>query len=173
MASVEMIAKANEKRINALERKLDAFDKEFRKVGDKSSEMSGLAKRISTLETAVKALVMSAKTSGATDTQIANEIKNMKDLIAKREAKIDFLQKNRGDPESDKKLANLEKRKDTLEKAVSALNGQADRNLKASKAEMDKIMAEVTKQGKKLAEAALLESRLKVLEAQMKAALSR
>lgn len=168
MANPEMMAKANEKRINALEKKLDAFEKDFRKSGD----MSGLIKRVNTLENAVKALAVTAKSSGSSDSQVAKEIKNIQDLIAKRDAKIDLLQK-RGDPESDKKIANLEKRKEVLEKTMTAVNGRAERNFKETMAKVDKLNDELVKQGKKMAEAAQLEGRLKSLEAMVLAALGR
>lgn len=166
MANAELMAKANEKRMNALEKKFDAFEKEFRKSGD----MSGLVKRVKTLETAVKALVVTTKSSGAKDGDVSREIDNLKALIAKRDSKIDRL-KNSFDPNAEKKIANLEKRREVLEKTVTSLNGKADRNWKETMAKMDKVNNEMVKQGKKLAETAQLEGRLKTLEALVQAAL--
>ncbi len=115
MANAEMMAKADEKRINALEKKLDLFEKDFRKSGD----MSGLIKRVTTLENTVKAQAITAKSSGSNDIQVSREIDNLKSLIDKRDEKIANLYK-RGDPDSEKKIANLEKRKDVLEKTIAA-----------------------------------------------------
>ena len=161
MASAEMVAKANEKRINALEKKLDAFEKDFRKSGD----MSGLIKRVNTLETAVKAVTVMSKSSGSSDTKVYSELSNLKDLVIKREEKIKILEKT-NDPNAGKKIANLEKRKDVLEKTITALAGRTQRDQK-------EMVDKLNKQAKKLGEAAHLESRLKVLEALVKSALSK
>jgi len=168
MATTEMIAKANEKRINALEKKLDAFEKDFRKSGD----MSGLIKRVNTLETAVKALVVTSKSSGAKDNDVAREIGNLKGLIAKREDKIDKL-RHSFDPDAVKKIANLEKRREILEKTVTALNGKAERDNKEFSDRMNKLNDELQKQAKKMAETAILEGRLKALESMVHSALSK
>ncbi len=171
MANAEMMAKANEKRINALERKLDSYEKEFRKSGD----MSGLIKRINTLETAVKALAVTAKSSGSSDDKVQDELKDLKNLMTKRDDKLEKLKylKNVGDPDADKKIANLEKRRELLEKTIAALNGRTEREHKESMAQIEKMKSDMDKQNKKLFETIKLESRLKILESQVRAALSK
>jgi hypothetical protein len=182
MANAELMAKANEKRMNALEKKLDAFEKDFRKNGD----MSTILKRLITLEAAVKALAVTAKSAGATDSRVEAEIKNMKDRVAEREKEIDRIEKSR-DPNADKKIADLEKRKDVLEKTIVAINGRTDREAKAAEAKIEKLSREadkeqakvdaelkrLTEQAKKFTETTVMEARLKNIEAMVQAALAK
>ncbi len=175
MANAEMMAKANEKRMNALEKKLDAFEKDFRKSGD----MTAVIKRVSTLEAAVKALAATTKGAGATDRDVKGEVKELERRLEKREKELESF-RNDGSPESAKKIKALENRKDTLEKTILAVRGRSDRDakaldakVKAQEQEYKKMADEQKAMGKKIVEAAMLESRLKILEGQVRAALSR
>ena len=175
MANPEMMAKANEKRMSALEKRLETFEKDFRKSGD----LSALAKRVSTLEAAVKALVTTAKGAGATDERVKGEIKQLKERVQLRDKEISDLSKS-ADPAAPKKIEALEKRKDTIEKTMLALGARADREEKRAAAKLEKIqkdhekmVKEITEQNKKIIESSKLEARLNIIEAKVNSALGR
>ena len=175
MPNPEAMAKANEKRMTGLEKRLETFEKEFRKGGDFAS----LAKRISTLEVAVKALATTAKSAGAADQVVKGELKGLRERVKEREAEISQIER-KGSVESAKKIDEINKRKDMLEKTIVALSGRTDREAKAREAEHKKIVDDhkalaksVEEQNKKIIESARLENRLQVLEGKVNAALSK
>lgn len=166
MPNPEAMIKAIDKRVTAIERKLDTMEKELRKQGD----ITALAKRITTLETAFKSLVSTNKGVGSD----ANTEKELRELTKRLEAREHDIKKvlNSYDPDADKKISNLEKRKDVLEKTITALNARATRdqkafeeNQKAQVAEIQRMSKELNEQSKRMGEAAVVDTRLKALEA--------
>jgi hypothetical protein len=149
--NAEVAIKAAEKRVDGLERKFDEFDKLSRQIDFKT--IGGLAadltKRITTLETLVKALGQASAASKGAGAVMSAEAMSKAGLMKDDEVK---------------KLL-----KDAYDKQNAAI-------VKETMAMNQKIIAQQQELGKMAQEAgkaAIVEARLKVLEGQVIAALAK
>lgn len=145
--NAEFAAKATEKRIDALERKFDEFEKvtrqiDLKAVAGSAAAVVDLTKRVITLETLVKALGQASAASKGAGAVISAEAMAKAGLMNEEEIK---------------KLIN-----DAYAKQNAAIT-------KETLALTQKLSAQAQEAGK----AAMLEGRLKVLEGQVAAAMAR
>ena len=174
MANAEAMAKANDKRINVIEKKMDALEKATRAAGN----FSTLEKRVSTLESLVKALAASTKAGGGDKNQakVTRDVEAMKKILADNQKTIKDLDSSK----SQGRIDQLNKSNSTLETGIKTLSARQEKHRQEQVAAQKKIADEQVKlaqsqakQAQDIQKAVLLESRLKALEGMVQAALSK
>lgn len=170
--SVEALAKANEKRIGALERKADSIEKEVRKTS-----VDALMKKVDALTTIVKAQDAQIKllTTGAASV----DAKALERRLAAQEKKIDDARSATHGAMSDKDaeaamkhIAKLQKSEELLKSTLSAIAAKQKEEDAAIVAEMKKQADKTAKDAMKFVEKSVLDVRIKQLEAMVQAAMN-
>jgi hypothetical protein len=151
--NAEVAIKAAEKRVDALERKFDEFEKLTRQIdiktlGGMATSIADLTKRVTTLETLVKALGQASTASKGAGAMMSAEAMKKAGLMTGDE--IGKLMKDA----YDKQNAVIVKEAQTMNQKIVAQQ------------------QELAKAAQEAGKAAFLEARLKTLEAQVAAALA-
>ena len=184
MANAEAIAKANDKRIGAVEKKMDALEKATRAAGN----FATLEKRVSTLESLVRALAASTKAGGGdkNQLQIGKDVEAMKKVLADNDKTISEL-KSQDPKDARARIEKLDKRGDMIAAGIKTLTARQEKHKQDQEKQMQeqaaaqkkifdeqvKISQKMVKQAQDINKANLLEARLKRLEGQVLAALAK